>query len=951
MSYDAHEQLPTSRSSSIRSGASREAPKRWGAVTAAALLTLALARVARAADGQLDLSFGADGLVTFDVPRPGAVDGAGLQDQLFGLAVLPDNKIVVGGSTRARSTLQFPPIDFAVARFNESGALDRGFGTEGLTTTDISGPQQPAVDFANGLVLQDHEGETKILLVGRSGPNESPRFAAVRYHATGAPDLGFGIGGIVEIAVPGGSESIAFDIAVQPDDGKIVLAGVVGTQLGSDIALVRYNPDGSLDDGRLDGGGLDDGGLPDSTPGDSDRFGSDGTVRTSFLDGQFEGASAVIVQFDGKIVAGGEIRGDFALVRYNRDGSLDDGGPDDTTPGDQFGFDGRVTTGFGLGRDDSVADLVLQPDGKIVAGGTSRIATARQFALARYHIDGTIDQTFGTAGMKTTDFPGGGGGLMAALVRQPGGKLVAAGRTTTGGPDDPGDFALVRYQPNGREDTTFGDNVVPDIGAPQPVLDGIKLVHFGPIGAPTFGRGQDVALQSDGSKIVVAGFFNPGRVRNDTFPRFHDFALARYQSSVVPENLTCQGRPPTVIGTPGDDILVGTEGNDVIHGLEGNDTIIAQGGDDIVCGGTGDDLIFGGPGGDVIEGGDGIDQLVGDVPFAGDEGPDTLRGGEGNDKLYGFGGNDLLEGDAGDDELVGGPGDDVLNGGPGGDRAFGEDGADTLAGDADNDTLVGDDPFAGTGGPDVLRGGEGDDRLFGTGGNDQLFGDGGTDELVGGPGDDLPLNGGPGVDRVFGEGGADTLDGDADNDTLVGDDLVADAGSPDVLRGGEGNDKLFGAAGDDKLFGDTGRDELDGGPGNDQLDGGPGDDGRLFAGSGNDTVRGGPGRFKDRLVGDAGRDVLRGGPGDDRLFGGPGRDKLFGEAGNDQMDGQGGSDSGIGGPGRPDRCFSLGPRGACEITDGGSPPKAPKPIPRPPPPATPGPSPVPPGCDFPQCGA
>jgi uncharacterized delta-60 repeat protein len=320
MSYDAHEQLPTSQSSGQQSGAAHAAPKRLAA--AAALLTLALGQLVKAADGQLDLSFGGDGLVTFDVPRPGAVDGAGLQDQLFGLAVLPDNKIVVGGSTRARSALPFPPIDFAVARFNESGALDRGFGTEGLMTTDISGPQ-PAVDFANGLVLQNHQGETKILLVGRSGPNESSRFAAVRYHATGAPDLGFGVGGIVEIAVPGGSESIAFDIAVQPDDSKIILAGMVGTQLGSDFALVRYNPNGSLDDGRFDGGGLDDGGLPDSNPGD--RFGSDGTVRTSFFDSQLESASAVIVQLDGKIVAGGGIRGDFALVRYNRDGSLDNG--------------------------------------------------------------------------------------------------------------------------------------------------------------------------------------------------------------------------------------------------------------------------------------------------------------------------------------------------------------------------------------------------------------------------------------------------------------------------------------------------------------------------------------------------------------------------------------------------------------------------------------------------
>ena len=105
---------------------------------------------------------------------------------------------------------------------------------------------------------------------------------------------------------------------------------------------------------------------------------------------------------------------------------------------------------------------------------------------------------------------------------------------------------MVRYQPNGREDTTFGDDVIPDLGAPAPVLDGIKLTHFGAESSNTAARGQDVALQSDG-KIVVAGFF-----RSDPkIAGLNDFALARYQSSVAPANLMCQGRPPTVIGTPG----------------------------------------------------------------------------------------------------------------------------------------------------------------------------------------------------------------------------------------------------------------------------------------------------------------------------------------------------------------------------------------------------------------
>ena len=220
---------------------------------------------------------------------------------------------------------------------------------------------------------------------------------------------------------------------------------------------MRYNQDGSLDDGRLDHSGLDDGGLLDSTPGD--QFGLDGTVRT-----------------------------DFGLPADN-----------------------------GLVSDDTVKDLVLQPDGKIVAGGT---ANSGQFALARYNVDGTIDESFGEEGKKTTDFPGGSGGTMAALVRQPGGKLLAAGNTRTSD-TGPSDFALVRYQPNGREDTTFGDDVFPDINVPKPVPDGIKTTRFAP--GENAAEGQDVVLDADG-KIVVAGFFR-SVPNNPTFQRFRPGAL------------------------------------------------------------------------------------------------------------------------------------------------------------------------------------------------------------------------------------------------------------------------------------------------------------------------------------------------------------------------------------------------------------------------------------------
>jgi uncharacterized delta-60 repeat protein len=153
-----------------------------------------------------------------------------------------------------------------------------------------------------------------------------------------------------------------------------------------------------------------------AAPGDLDpTFGAGGAVTTSGLG--WAAAHALQVQPDGKIVtaghggaAGGSV--EFALVRYNPDGSLD---PD-------FGTGGRVLTAFGAGYDMAHA-LVLQPDGKIVAAGHR---AGSDFALARYLPDGQLDPAFGTGGKITTDF-GGSDEVANALVLQPDGKLVTAG--------------------------------------------------------------------------------------------------------------------------------------------------------------------------------------------------------------------------------------------------------------------------------------------------------------------------------------------------------------------------------------------------------------------------------------------------------------------------------------------------------------------------------------------
>ena len=168
-----------------------------------------------------------------------------------------------------------------------------------------------------------------------------------------------------------------------------------------------------------------------------------------------------------------------------------------------------------------------------------------------------------------------------------------------------------------------------------------------------------------------------------------------------PVGSNCRGLTPTIVGTPGPDILIGTSGDDVIVGLGGNDTIFGRGGNDTICGNQGDDVLIGGDGADWIAGG--------------------------RD-------NDLIQGNRGNDHLIGGPGADILAGGPGADLVRGGGGNDQVAGGEDDDVLYGGV------GSDKLLGGPGDDVLLGHRGQDSLDCGAGFDIGDGGPHRDTGIN-------------------------------------------------------------------------------------------------------------------------------------------------------------------------------------------------------------------
>jgi uncharacterized delta-60 repeat protein len=338
------------------------------------------------------------------------------------------------------------------------GGLDPSFGAGGTVLADFDGPA-----MAYGEVIQP---DGAIVTAGYASVAGNYDFALARHDRAGAPDPSFGAHGRVRTDIGAGSYDVGRAVALQ-SDGRIVVAG--GSDAGgvAGFAVTRYDRHGALDT----------------------TFGVAGKVRTAIQGSAY----AVAVQPDGRIVAAGGsdagADGDFALVRYEPDGAVD------TT----FGQRGTVRTD--LGGSDGVVAVAVQPDGAVVAVGTSTGAAGTDFAVARYRSDGSLDPSFGTGGTVRTDIGTGTDDYARAMALQPDGRIVVVGGSNAARGTDH-DFALVRYTGDGRLDVGFG-------------AGGRALTDFG-------GGNDDalaVTLQPDGG-IVAAGAATVGNAR---------FALARYR--------------------------------------------------------------------------------------------------------------------------------------------------------------------------------------------------------------------------------------------------------------------------------------------------------------------------------------------------------------------------------------------------------------------------------------
>jgi uncharacterized delta-60 repeat protein len=400
---------------------------------------------ARAA-GALDQTFGTGGRVVTPSPPFG--------DDVQDIAVQADGKIVVVGEASNANNRQ----DTFIARYNADGTLDTTFDGDGKVIVAIGN----GYDAAFAVAIQP---DGKIVTVGISTTGTRYDITLVRVNPNGSFDTSFDGDGLVITAIFQ-DEDFAYGIALQPD-GKILIGGyTIDTNLRQLFAVVRYNPNGSLDT-SFDGDGIVTTFMRPTTGGDSLRD--------------------VLVQPDGKIVAAGESYAginqdfDFALLRYNADGSLD------TT----FDGDGKLTTPVSTTTSpDGISSIALQSDGKIVAAGYAYAApNNNDCVLARYNVDGSLDTSFDTDGKLYFSF-GNLTEFLSDVKIQPDGKIVAAGHRNNGSSPTgtTGDFALVRLNPNGSFDTTFD-------------TDGKLTTAIGNGSSGAF----SLALQPNG-KILAAGY-------------------------------------------------------------------------------------------------------------------------------------------------------------------------------------------------------------------------------------------------------------------------------------------------------------------------------------------------------------------------------------------------------------------------------------------------------------
>lgn len=269
-------------------------------------------------NGDLDYSFGDSGVKFYRPPH---------YSLWSSMAVMANGNIAVAGY----SSIPNSGPEAVLMGFTPNGSLNLAFGDSGIVRHKLATGSAYFYEVIR-------TPENKILAVGRGYGQSDFNFMVTRFNADGSYDQSFAGNGFVTI--PFGGAPSARSVCLQKD-GKILLAGQGYVNGYTQAAVVRLHSNGLLDQ----------------------SFGTNGTTQAQVLNGHVY-VSSVAVLGDGRILVAGTAEGlwndDFALIRFNTDGSLDN----------TFHYDGIVTKNMGSGTDNA-ADAVVQPNGRIVIVGTS----------------------------------------------------------------------------------------------------------------------------------------------------------------------------------------------------------------------------------------------------------------------------------------------------------------------------------------------------------------------------------------------------------------------------------------------------------------------------------------------------------------------------------------------------------------------------------------------------
>lgn len=358
------------------------------------LIALTLTLIHAGIPGDFDTSFSQDG---FDAVRLGNLsNGAGA------IAVQPDGKIVVAGDQQNK---------LAVLRYRPNGTLDSSFGGDGIVTTNLTDSDE----FATALAIQP---DGKIIVVGVS---DERYLIMARYLPDGKLDKKFADNGkYVSTVIPDGF-TLATGIVLLPNGRFIISATTFAeeTTLDYDFMLVRFKKNGQIDT----------------------NFGDEGIILNDFV-GANDLTYDIVQQPDGKLIQVGtaDVLGtdQAAATRYHSDGELDN------TFG---GGDGTLELPF----PSDVFSVALLPDGKLLLGGTAD----NGFLLARLLSNGNPDSSFGGGDGFATHSFGGTEAVLLDLVLLPDGKIVAVGRTSDAGDES---IAIARFTSVGDPDLAFGQD-------------------------------------------------------------------------------------------------------------------------------------------------------------------------------------------------------------------------------------------------------------------------------------------------------------------------------------------------------------------------------------------------------------------------------------------------------------------------------------------------------------